>query len=104
VIYGQLSDTEIERDRIIERICDYFAGCLLVPRNWLKRAWSNGIQSPTALAALFNVSTAAIAVRLQQTGIVERSTVYDGELSQSSRKFFRSASLQEPIINCPVVA
>jgi Zn-dependent peptidase ImmA (M78 family) len=52
-----------------EAVCNYFAGCLLVPRSWLKAAWTSGIQSPIALARLFNVSTAAIEVRLSQTGL-----------------------------------
>ena len=52
-----------------EAVCNYFAGSLLVPRPWLKRAWVSGVQSPAALAQLFDVSTAAIEVRLNQTGI-----------------------------------
>ena len=105
VIYSKLSDTEAERERITERICDYFAGCLLVPRNWLKRAWASGIQGQAALAALFNVSEAAIIVRLQQTGIAERSAVQDDQLSQPIRNYFRRASTQqEHIVICPTAA
>jgi IrrE N-terminal-like domain len=52
-----------------EAVCNYFAGCLLVPKVWLKQAWVSGIQSPIALAKLFNVSTVAIEVRLSQTGL-----------------------------------
>lgn len=104
VIYSKLSEVEAEREHMTERICDYFAGCLLVPRNWLKRAWASGIQGRTALAALFNVSEAAIVVRLQQTGIIERSEFYGGQLSQPIGSYFRSASIQqEHIITCPTV-
>ena len=27
-----------------EKVCEYFAGCLLVPKMWLRRAWTSGIQ------------------------------------------------------------
>ncbi|GAA5126135.1 ImmA/IrrE family metallo-endopeptidase [Haloechinothrix salitolerans] len=69
VIYNDLGKNAAERERQIEQLCDYFAGCLLMPRNWLKRAWSNGVQDQAALAAMFNVSEAAMAVRLQQIGL-----------------------------------
>ncbi|MFP3700396.1 ImmA/IrrE family metallo-endopeptidase, partial [Burkholderia sp. SIMBA_013] len=50
---------------------DYFAGCLLVPKKLLKRAYYGGMQRPADLAAYFQVSEAAMTVRLRQTGIVE---------------------------------
>lgn len=53
-----------------EDACDYFAGCLLIPRHLLKRAWADGIQTTRDLSAHFGVSKAAIRVRLQQTGLV----------------------------------
>lgn len=59
---------------LAERAADYFAGCLLVPRKLLKRAWGSGIQRPGDLARHFQVSEPAIAVRLAQTGLVERTT------------------------------
>lgn len=62
---------EIDRHDFIERTCDYFAGCLLMPRPWLKRAWTTGTQHPPTLARQFHVSLAAMTVRLNQTGIVE---------------------------------
>lgn len=55
-----------------EAICDFFAGCLLVPRTWLKKAWANGTQNTKQLAELFQVTPAAIQTRLLQTGIVDR--------------------------------
>jgi Zn-dependent peptidase ImmA (M78 family) len=54
-----------------EHASDYFAGCLLVPRRMLKRAWGNGIQKTTELARLFQVSEQAIGVRLRQCGLVD---------------------------------
>jgi Zn-dependent peptidase ImmA (M78 family) len=55
----------------VERLCDYFAGCLLVPRPWLKTAFASGIQDLGELADLFQVSQPAMQVRLLQVGLVE---------------------------------
>jgi len=52
-----------------EELCDYFAGCVLVPKPWLRQAWRRGITSHTALASLFDVSEALIGVRLRQVGL-----------------------------------
>ena len=51
------------------RAADYFAGCTLLPRTLLKRAWARGVQRPSALATLFDVSERAAAVRLAQVGL-----------------------------------
>lgn len=56
-----------------ERAADYFAGCLLVPRRLLARAWRIGVHKSSDLARLFQVSEQAIAVRLRQTGLVHRT-------------------------------
>ena len=55
-----------------EVVCDYFAGCLLVPRPWLKKAWGSGMQQLPDLARHFGVSQAAIQTRLLQTGLIDR--------------------------------
>lgn len=57
-----------------EQAADYFAGCVLVPRRLLKRAWGNGIQDPIDLARHFKVSVPAITVRLAQTGLITDSS------------------------------
>jgi Zn-dependent peptidase ImmA (M78 family) len=56
-----------------EAVCDYFAACLLMPRLWLKRAWGSGVQDLRTLANLFQVSSAAMQVRLLQVGLVQSS-------------------------------
>lgn len=43
-------------DRQIEQVADYFAGCALVPKRFLLRAWTAGVQRPERLAATFGVS------------------------------------------------
>jgi IrrE N-terminal-like domain len=55
-----------------EKACDYFAGCLLVPRPWLKRAWVSGLQDTAKLARHFGVSQQAVQTRLLQTGLIDR--------------------------------
>jgi hypothetical protein len=54
-----------------EQVCDYFAGCLLMPRPWLKRAWTSGLQDLGQLSRQFGVSRQAMQVRLLQTGLME---------------------------------
>ncbi len=61
---------QADRHEFIERICDYFAGCLLIPRPWLKKAWATESQHLPTLARTFHVSLAAITTRLHQTGII----------------------------------
>jgi hypothetical protein len=62
---------EADRHAWIEQVCDYFAGCLLMPRPWVKRAYTSGIQRLPDLAATFGVSQIAIQVRLNQIGLIE---------------------------------
>lgn len=72
-----------------EAICDYFAGCLLVPRPWLKSAWGKGIQDPRRLADLFEVSQAAIQTRLLQTGLVDQIERCETPQREAPRTFYR---------------
>lgn len=68
VLYSAIP--EADRHDFVERVCDYFAGCLLMPRPWLKKAWTTETQHLPTLARSFHVSLAAITTRLHQTGIV----------------------------------
>ncbi|GAB3275739.1 hypothetical protein GCM10027449_14800 [Sinomonas notoginsengisoli] len=68
-LYTGSRDTTAQQQA--EQAADYFAGCLLVPKKLLKRAYYGGIQRTTDLADLFQVSEAALVVRLRQTGIIE---------------------------------
>jgi Zn-dependent peptidase ImmA (M78 family) len=55
-----------------ERSCDYFAGCLLMPKAWIKRDfYDQGIQELPTLARRFQVSQAAMRVRLLQLGLIQ---------------------------------
>ena len=54
-----------------EQAADYFAGCALMPKRLVKRAWGQHVQRPTVLAAFFDVSPRAMDVRLTQLGLTE---------------------------------
>ena len=67
-LYGSIDASE--RAAWIEQVCDYFAGCLLMPRPWLKRAYA-ARPDVTRLAQLFEVSRAAMNMRLNQIGMTD---------------------------------
>lgn len=82
-----------------EAVCDFFAGCLLVPRTWLKNAWASGTQDTKELAALFQVTPAAIQTRLLQTGIVDRVKRCEEATERTFLRAsdeYRSTASQEP--------
>jgi Zn-dependent peptidase ImmA (M78 family) len=54
-----------------ERVCDHFSACLLMPKLLLRRDWVGGLQDPVKLARRYQVSRAAMEVRLRQLGLVE---------------------------------
>lgn len=67
LLYGEGPDGRTRA----EQAAEYFAGCVLVPRALLKRAWGDRIQQVPDLAAAFDVSPQAMTVRLAQTGLDE---------------------------------
>lgn len=59
-----------------ERAADAFAAALLMPKAWVKRAfYDEGIRDPRMLARRFEVSTAAMRVRIDQLGLLEPEAV-----------------------------
>jgi Zn-dependent peptidase ImmA (M78 family) len=54
-----------------EQAADYFAGCVLMPRLLMQRAWNSGLRTPDQLARHFRTSERAIQVRLTQVGLVD---------------------------------
>jgi Zn-dependent peptidase ImmA (M78 family) len=56
-----------------ERVADYFAACLLMPKRVVKRLWFEGPQSIERMADKLRVSPAAVRYRLDQLGVTERS-------------------------------
>jgi Zn-dependent peptidase ImmA (M78 family) len=63
---------------LTERICDYFAACLLMPRPHIKRAYTTVSQDEAALAKMFDVSLDALRIRLQQVGLTDTPQRCDG--------------------------
>ena len=59
----------VSAEQQAEQAADYFAGCVLMPKRFLKRAWGEGLQQPELLAEQFEVSARAIEVRLVQLGL-----------------------------------
>jgi len=52
-----------------EQAANFFAGCALMPRTLVHRAWAAGRRTPKQLADLFQVSLRAAEVRLAQLGL-----------------------------------
>lgn len=63
---------------LTERICDYFAACLLMPRPHIKRAYTTISQDEATLAKMFDVSLDALRIRLQQIGLTDSPQRCDG--------------------------
>jgi Zn-dependent peptidase ImmA (M78 family) len=80
-----------------EIVADYFAGCVLMPKRLLKAAYCDGIQRPADLAELFDVSEAAVHVRLDQIGLTEQvprtqpTYRYQARRAKLSRRYYRSS-------------
>jgi Zn-dependent peptidase ImmA (M78 family) len=58
-------------DQQAERVADYFAACLLMPKRVVKRLWYQGNQNIVQLAETLFVSTRAVRFRLDQLGLIE---------------------------------
>jgi Zn-dependent peptidase ImmA (M78 family) len=54
-----------------ERVADYFAACLLMPKKVVTRLWCSGHQDIPALAAKLQVSVPALRYRLAYLGLTE---------------------------------
>lgn len=60
-------------DLMAERVADYFAASVLMPKAWVKTAFFTGTQRVEDLALHFDVSRQAMSVRLRQLGLSEPS-------------------------------
>jgi Zn-dependent peptidase ImmA (M78 family) len=67
VLYEGIPETV--RHDFVEQVCDYFAGCLLVPRLVLRQQWAQGVTDVGELAARFGVSQPAMQTRMAQIGL-----------------------------------
>jgi len=73
-----------------EFLAEYFAGCVLMPRRWVKRAWSDGIQYVPDLAELFDVSRRAMQVRLGQLRLSGSQDTYRRAKSILPQRYVRA--------------
>jgi len=60
-----------------ERLCNYFAACLLMPRAWIKRDWYGGLQDPRELARRYYVSLEAMRTRLSELGLAPMTLAFE---------------------------
>jgi Zn-dependent peptidase ImmA (M78 family) len=85
-----------------ERVADYFAACLLMPKRVVKRLWFEGPQNIERLAEQLQVSPAAARYRLDQLGLTERparcawrSDRFVGKASVHPQPAFRPARVRQ---------
>lgn len=74
-----------DSNRRAELAADYFAACVLMPKRLVKRAYGQGLQDVSELAATFSVSSVAMAVRLQQLRLVEPAPRCDHRYGSSGQ-------------------
>jgi Zn-dependent peptidase ImmA (M78 family) len=67
----------------IERICDRFAAALLMPSALLRADWTDGLQDIAKLAKRYDVSRAAMRIRLSQLGLLEQALRCPGPAARS---------------------
>lgn len=70
-----------------ERVADYFAACLLMPKMVVKRLWCQGNQNIVRFAEMLRVSPPALRFRLDQLGLIEPA----GRCDPSAHKRYSSA-------------
>jgi Zn-dependent peptidase ImmA (M78 family) len=102
VLYPKSEYSKDSAEDRAERMCDYFSACVLMPRAWVKRVWARGNQNTEALAAIFNVSPAAMDRRLQDLDLIEsrqrwRKAMETALESGSVRSYFRAAPITAPV-------
>ncbi|GAB4078662.1 ImmA/IrrE family metallo-endopeptidase [Nostocoides australiense] len=98
-LYTGTRNTDAEKQA--EQAADYFAGCVLMSRVLVKRAWSCGHQTPEALADIFQVSPRAAEVRVAQLGLTDPAPRCQPAPSRTwrrgtPRRYFRKAPVPRP--------
>jgi len=52
-----------------EFLADYFALCILMPREWVAEKWAE-VKDLDQMAKIFSVSKSAMCIRLRQMGLI----------------------------------
>lgn len=73
-----------------EYVADYFAGCVLMPKRLLKRAWGDGIQRASDLAELFDVSERAMRLRLNQLRLPQLDVLTTAHVVSTPKTYIRA--------------
>lgn len=71
------------RQERAERLCNYFAACLLMPRPWIKHDYYGGLQNVRALARRYYVSQEAMTTRLSELGLTPMTLAIEATSSRS---------------------
>jgi Zn-dependent peptidase ImmA (M78 family) len=71
-------------DERTERVCDRFAAALLMPRVLLRADWADGLQDVAQLAQRYDVSRAAMQIRLTQLGLLDPTPRCDVATTRSA--------------------
>ena len=82
-----------------ERVADYFAACLLMPKRVVKRLWFEGPQSVERLAERLRVSPAAARYRLDQLGLIDRAA-----RCETARRAYTSRTVTRSRLSHPALA
>lgn len=103
-LYGNTDEDERAADRA-ERVADYFAACLLMPKRSLKRLWFENRQQLTKVAMKLGVSTRALSVRLYYLGLAPETRrcsrhgrAYERPTSIRERLYFRFTPVSEAVV------
>jgi len=59
----------LEQGSFNELLADYFATCLLMPRQWIRETWAE-VKDLDRMAEIFDAPKPAVCVRLRQLGLV----------------------------------
>jgi len=88
----------VASERVTEKVADYFAACVLMPKAWVKSAFYNErVQSVEALAEMFQVSPQAMSFRLSQLGLaapIDRCASRIGQTAREVRPYRSTRSIR----------
>ena len=59
----------VEQGRFNEALADYFAACILMPREWVREKWLE-VKDVDRIAKIFDVPKVVMVIRLKQLGLV----------------------------------
>lgn len=99
----------LDRKALTEQLCDFFAGCVLMPRPWLKTAYAGGLQHLPSLSRHFDVSQAACQVRLSQIGMIDPTPRCGRPATDWATRALRSAGTDiyqraaDPLFAAPLI-